>query len=282
MKNIFIINRKHFFIFSLSLLFILLAILIISIIYSQNISVSANIEQNSYQILYEKYIKRGKVLPDNKQSDLEKLYNGKEKIAYLTFDDGPTKRCTPKILDILKQNNIKATFFVIGERVKQNPDIVKREFEEGHYIANHTYSHSNSKIYNGKESFYYELLKTEKAISNAIGVKDYYSHLFRFPCGSTTNYSTKKPYINFLKEFNYCYLDWNCLNNDAVCKHSNYELLNTLKKTSKNKETLIVLMHDSGDVNRTNEVLQDSIDYLRNQGYSFGNMKEIIQKSNNK
>ena len=279
MKNIFIITKKHIYVFLIIILFILLFSIFM---YSKSISTSVTAESYTYQDLCEKYLKKGKVFPNNKQEDLEKLYNGKEKIAYLTFDDGPTKRCTPKILDVLKSNNIKATFFVIGERVEQNPDIVKREFEEGHYIANHTYSHSDNKIYNGKESFYYEILKTEKAISNAIGVKDYYSHLFRFPCGSSTNYSFKKPYIKFLKEFDYCYLDWNCLNNDAIRKCSNYELLNTLKKTSKNKETLVILMHDSGDVNKTNEVLQDSIDYLKSQGYTFGNMKDIIQKSNHK
>ena len=68
-------------------------------------------------------------------------------IAYLTFDDGPTPVVTPKILDILKEENIKATFFVLGKSVDAHPEIVKRTYEEGHYIANHGYSHNNSILY---------------------------------------------------------------------------------------------------------------------------------------
>lgn len=60
-----------------------------------------------------------------------------EKIAYLTFDDGPTIQATPKILDILKEENVKASFFVIGKYVDKHPEIVKRAYDEGHFIANH-------------------------------------------------------------------------------------------------------------------------------------------------
>ena len=110
-------------------------------------------------------------LSQDKINKIQNLYNESEKIAYLTFDDGPSKKCTPKILDILKKNNIKATFFVIGERVNKNPEIIKRAYEEGHYIANHTYSHLAKKIYISKESFYNEIQQTEKSIGNAIRYK---------------------------------------------------------------------------------------------------------------
>lgn len=71
------------------------------------------------------------------QKKLDSIFDSNEKVAYLTFDDGPTKKATPKILDILKKENIKATFFVIGKYVKNHPDIVKRAYDEGHFIANH-------------------------------------------------------------------------------------------------------------------------------------------------
>jgi len=65
----------------------------------------------------------------------------------LTFDDGPTTSVTPKILDILKEENVKATFFVIGKSAEEHPEIVKRAYDEGHYIANHGYSHNYKSIY---------------------------------------------------------------------------------------------------------------------------------------
>lgn len=216
------------------------------------------------------------ILTPEKRDNITSIYEQKEKIAYLTFDDGPTNRCTPDILDILKENHIPATFFVIGQRVEQNPELVKRAYKEGHFIANHTYSHQDQKLYQNRESFLEEILKTDKAISNAIGIENYHPHLFRFPCGSMVNYSVKKKYISYLEEIDYTYLDWNCLNNDGVQKASSTTLLQYLKDTSRNKNTLVVLMHDSGDLNLTQNVLQNSIDYLKSEGYRFKSMKDFI------
>ena len=116
-----------------------------------------------------------------------------------------------------------------------------------------------------------KLKKTDLAIGNAIGVQDYCSHIFRFPNGfmSPNNKAKKKEAVRLLKEMNYTYIDWNCLNNDSVKKYNNYQLLNNLKKSAKGKGTLVVLMHDTGDVNKTYDILQDSIEYLKSQGYIF-------------
>lgn len=234
---------------------------------------------NSYSFseLYQEFQSNSTmILTPEKRDNITSIYEQKEKIAYLTFDDGPTNRCTPDILDILKENHIPATFFVIGQRVEQNPELVKRAYKEGHFIANHTYSHQDQKLYQNRESFLEEILKTDKAISNAIDIENYHSHLFRFPCGSMVNYSVKKKYISYLEEMDYTYLDWNCLNNDGVQKASSATLLQYLKDTSKNKNTLVVLMHDSGDLNLTQNVLQSSIDYLKSEGYRFKSMKDFI------
>ncbi|MFQ8989224.1 MAG: polysaccharide deacetylase family protein [Intestinibacter sp.] len=234
---------------------------------------------NSYSFseLYQEFQSNSTmILTPEKRDNITSIYEQKEKIAYLTFDDGPTNRCTPDILDILKENHIPATFFVIGQRVEQNPELVKRAYKEGHFIVNHTYSHQDQKLYQNRESFLEEILKTDKAISNAIGIENYHSHLFRFPCGSMVNYSVKKKYISYLEEIDYTYLDWNCLNNDGVQKASSTTLLQYLKDTSRNKNTLVVLMHDSGDLNLTQNVLQSSIDYLKSEGYRFKSMKDFI------
>lgn len=210
---------------------------------------------------------------------INNLTKGKEKIAYLTFDDGPSL-VTPKILDILKSENVKASFFVIGKSVEAHPEIVKRAYEEGHYIANHTYSHNNSILYKSSESFTNEIKKTDLAIGKAIGVEDYSSLIFRFPNGfmSPQYKAKKKEMTKLLSQMNYTYIDWNCLNNDSVKKYTSSQLLNNLKQSSKNKDTLVILMHDTKDVSNSSLALEDSIEYLKSEGYNFRNFYSIINE----
>lgn len=219
------------------------------------------------------------IIDDDLQTKISALTKNQEKIAYLTFDDGPTLRATPRVLDILKEEDVKATFFVIGKYVKNHPDLVKRAYDEGHFIANHGYDHSNKKLYESKESFINEITSTDKEIANALGLDDYCSHVFRFPNGfmSPNYHSKKETAAKILKDMGYVYVDWNCLNKDSEKKFSNYQLLNNLKKTAKNKGTLIILMHDTKDVNDTPAVLKQSIAYLKEQGYEFRNFYDFVQ-----
>lgn len=210
---------------------------------------------------------------------IAKITKSEEKVAYLTFDDGPTTSVTPKILDILKEEEVKATFFVIGKYVDRHPEIVKREYEEGHYIANHGYDHNNSVLYKSNESFRNEVEKTDAAIGKAIGIDNYCSHIFRFPNGfmSPSNKARKKEVLKVLEEMKYTYVDWNCLNNDSVKKYSKQELLNNLKKTSRNKGSLVVLMHDTKDVSDSSTILRESIEYLKSEGYEFKNFYNLLE-----
>lgn len=206
-------------------------------------------------------------------SKIENIMQQPEKIAYLTFDDGPTLKSTSNILDVLKNENVKATFFVVGKHVKEHPELVKRAYEEGHYIANHGYNHDNSKLYSSSTNFINEIKSTDIEIGRAIGIDNYSSHIFRFPNGymSSIYKSKKEEYVKLLSDINYTYIDWNCLNKDSERKYSNYELLSNLKQSAKNKGTLVILMHDTSDVNETHLVLKDSINYLKEQGYIFQN-----------
>ncbi len=215
------------------------------------------------------------------RSKIESLMAQKEKIAYLTFDDGPNKTVTPEILDILKKEDIKATFFVIGKHAEEYPEIIKREYEEGHYVANHGYSHNNKTLYQSEESFIEEVRKTDEAIGRAIGKENYCSYIFRFPNGykSKKNKSKKERAAGLLNEMNYSYVDWNCLNNDSIKKYNNKQLLDNLKKSSKGKDTLVILMHDTKDVSNSSLVLEDSIKYLKEQGYIFQNFYDLMQDS---
>lgn len=209
---------------------------------------------------------------------ISNLTKGTEKVAFLTFDDGPNVSVTPKVLDILKDEDVKASFFVIGKNVDSHPEIVKRAYDEGHFIANHGYDHNNSILYKNSESFINEIKKTDLAIGNAIGIQDYCSHVFRFPNGfmSPNNKAKKKEAVKLLKGINYTYIDWNCLNNDSMKKYNNYQLLNNLKKTCKGKDTLVILMHDTKDVSNSSNVLKDSIQYLKSEGYTFKNFYDIL------
>lgn len=219
------------------------------------------------------------VISSDFKNKISTLTKGEEKIAYLTFDDGPNISVTPKILDILEKYNVKATFFVIGKNVDNNPEIVKRAYEEGHYIANHGYSHNNSNLYKNEESFINEIKKTDVAIGKAIGEEDYCSYVFRFPNGymSPQNKSKKKQATTLLSKMNYTYIDWNCLNNDSIKKYTKEQLLENLKKSSKNKDTLVILMHDTKDVSNSSLVLEDSIKYLKSQGYRFENFYDLME-----
>ncbi len=251
----FIIKRKKV------ILFFILCILICLIVYF------------IFNIVNKKTLLVSAFEEENFQDKISNLMNGNEKIAYLTFDDGPTSKSTPKILKILSEENVKATFFVIGKHVKQNPELVKQAYNDGHYIANHGYSHDNNKLYSSGDSFINEIKSTDLEIGKAIGIDNYSSHIFRFPNGymASAFKSQKQQYAKLLNDIDYAYIDWNCLNKDSEKKYTNSELLNNLKNSCKNKGTLVILMHDTSDVNETDLVLKDSIDYLKEEGYIFKN-----------
>ena len=219
------------------------------------------------------------VYSENAKKKMKNIYSSSEKIAYLTFDDGPSQTVTPQILDLLKQENIKATFFVLGIRVKANPELVKREYEEGHYIANHGYYHDYASIYKSVNNVIKEYNKNEKEIQKAIGVEEYQSHLFRFPGGSTGGKyaDLKSKAKKELNKQNISYIDWNALTNDAAGANTKKKILSNLKSTVKGKNSVVILMHDASNKILTYETLPDVIQYLREQGYSFDNFYSIMK-----
>lgn len=211
--------------------------------------------------------------------NVDNIYNGTEgKRVFLTFDDGPSGAVTPHILDTLKKYNIKATFFVLGTRVKINPELVKREYEEGHYIANHGYSHQYSKMYASSNEVIKEYTKTEKEIQKALGNKEYSSNLFRFPGGSVGGAyeKVKKQTKEELKKKDIAYLDWNALTNDSAGANTKEKIMKNLKETVGKKNNVVILMHDAPDKILTYETLEDVIKYLQDKGYAFKNMYDLM------
>lgn len=219
--------------------------------------------------------------PASEENDLVKIATeakGTEgkKICYLTFDDGPTKEVTPKVLDVLKKYNVKATFFCMGKMLDANSDIAMREFNEGHLIANHSYNHDYNALYATSESFMSEIKQAENKIRELTGEEPF--KLMRFPGGSYNagdHAAEKQVYKKVLKENGYYYADWNCLNGDAeVALRSTDELINKVKATATQKN-IVVLMHDAAAKKTTPDALGTIIEYLKGQGYEFRRLDEI-------
>lgn len=213
------------------------------------------------------------------RQNIEQIYSSDTKRVFLTFDDGPSAN-TSSILDILKQENITATFFMLGNFVEERADIVKRAYEEGNYIANHGYSHVYSSIYASPEAVLDEYNRCNMAVQKAIGVSEYNSHLFRFPGGlAGGKYAELKVQAKqLLNENNIVNVDWNALTGDSETKKPTEEfLMNRLKETTEGKNSIVLLMHDSPAKEITIQILPQVIAYLREQGYEFKNFYEIIK-----
>ena len=190
-------------------------------IIAQQIEAKAEAEkqkQEQEKIQKEKMTKRYSKLSNEDIEKVDNIYKHSDiKRVFLTFDDGPTKQVTPFILNLLKQENVKANFFLLGKNVVNNPDIVKQEYDDGHFIGNHSYSHKYSDIYANVDSVFNEYNKTEEAIQNAIGNKDFHTLVFRFPGGSKGGFynDIKAQAVAKLKEEGIANVDWNALTNDA-------------------------------------------------------------------
>ena len=207
--------------------------------------------------------------------------NGEEKIAYLTFDDGPSKNITPQILEILKKEDIKASFFVLGSRVELYPELVRQEYEEGHYIANHGFSHDYKSIYSSPQATLDEYNRTEKTIQEALENPDYHTYIFRFPGGSEGGKykKIKNDAKKVLEENNVIYINWNALTRDAEGSPTKESLINDLKATVGNKKRVVILMHDASTKQLTADTLPEVIQYLREEGFAFKNFYDIMSKS---
>lgn len=215
---------------------------------------------------------------ENGHEEIKNIYFSEEKVVYLTFDDGPSKDITPQVLDILKEHDVKATFFVLGARVDLYPETVKRAFDEGHYIANHGYSHKYSKIYENKDTVFQEYVDCEYSIKNALNNQEYSSYLFRFPGGSTGGRyeKIKAEARKHFENYGVAFTNWNCLSGDAEGKNTKEECVQEVIDTMAGRGSLILLMHDANDKPQTVEALPEIIQHLKNEGYVFKTFYEIF------
>jgi len=186
---------------------------------------------------------------------------GDERSVYLTFDDGPSKN-TDKILDILAQYNVKATFFCLGKEDEESLARYKRIVDEGHTLAMHSYSHTYSTIYASEESFIEDFENLRKLLKDATGVE---SKIYRFPGGSSNQVSDTdiNIYIDYLGRNDVSYFDWNVSSGDASSMpYTSDELVeNVVNNVVKYKES-VVLMHDADSKEKTVEALPTILDKL--------------------
>lgn len=187
------------------------------------------------------------------------------KHVYLTFDDGPSEN-TGAVLDILKQYDVKATFFVIGKTDPTSIELYKRIVAEGHSLGIHSYSHKYTQIYESMESFQNDVLSLQAHLKEVTGQE---VHLYRFPGGSSNKVS-KVPIedcIRFLSENGFTYYDWNATNGDATGRDISIEEMVSSVTTELGKyQNLTVLMHDGAGKQKTVEALPAIIEQVKAQG----------------
>lgn len=219
------------------------------------------------------------LLPEQAQKTTDILAstpnNDGVKVCYLTFDDGPTISVTPELLDILRRYNVKATFFMTGALLEENPQIAYRVYKEGHTLANHSYRHNYSYLYESEENFIREISDTHEKICEITGKKNY-PKIFRFPGGGFNSGSygeVKQEYKKTLERLGYRFADWNSLSGDAESRSPVASaLVNRVKTSSAGKEDLVVLMHDSATKKVNIEALPQILDYLIGEGYTFSTL----------
>ena len=188
--------------------------------------------------------------------------------VYLTFDDGPDDKITPQILDILKAEGVKATFYVCGNMVDTYPDVLKRIFNEGHAIGNHSYNHRYNELYASPWSFMEQIIQTDNAIRNVIGVRPF---IIRAPGGASGMFSAN--YWAMVDDCGYVEHDWNALTEDATPSKPNAstQVNNVLRNLGEHPpRSVIILMHSMGDKTETVKALPELIHFLRDWGYQFG------------
>ena len=190
--------------------------------------------------------------------------NDKKEIS-LTFDDGPDKKNTPKILDILKENNIEVTFFLIGQKVKEYPDITQRIKDEGHQLANHSWSHSNFRYLEDDYILDKEIYPTSEIIEKVTG---YYPKVFRPPYGIINNSTVRK-----LKEKGWKIVNWSIDTYDWLLGSEG--IMKIIK--DKHHNSGIILMHSSEDSEMTVKVLPEIIEFLNKEEYEFKTINQLFE-----
>lgn len=193
-----------------------------------------------------------------------------KKVMYLTFDDGPSKY-TEEVLKILKEADVKATFFVTNE-FPDYVSLIKEEKKQGHAVGVHTYSHQYEKIYQNSNAYFSDIEAMQTIIQEQTGER---TTILRFPGGSSNTVSGSyctgimSELSTLVLQQGYEYYDWNATNGDGNTGWNADTLIETAKKEIGSQPVVMLLMHDGGGNGETVKALPSILDYCKEQGYEF-------------
>ncbi len=202
-----------------------------------------------------------------------------QKTAYLTFDDGPSKN-TVKILDILKDEGVKATFFVCAQGAAgiDEPALMRRILDEGHEIGLHSMTHDYKKIYASPDAYLKDVNELNDYILESTG---YRPNIIRFPGGSGTVNASRELIAELKTEMTrrgYCWYDWDVESGDQTGEvRSAGDICQNIVEGARGKEKAIILMHDSAGPVTTPDAVRLAIPKLREQGFVFETLKRTAE-----
>lgn len=190
-----------------------------------------------------------------------------EKVVYLTFDDGPDPEITPRVLQILTQHSVPATFFVVGTQIEAHPELLYQIHEAGHAIGSHSYNHRYKELYTSPAAYLVQMERCNTLIAATIGITPAIS---RAPGGTTGSFTAD--FWSSLEQHGYKDVGWNISSGDASSAKATQIAGNVIAQTEKNKflwRNAIVLMHDGKGHAETAAALPAIIEYFQQQGFEF-------------
>lgn len=205
------------------------------------------------------------------------------KIACLTFDDGPSKY-TAQILDILREYDVPATFFVTAQDMNMDyMPVIKDIVAQGHQLALHSASHDYSKIYASSTAFWLDMKELREQLAPYVDVDTI--HWLRFPGGSTNTVSHKYGGRGIMKQLiaeaeakDYEWIDWNVCAQDATASHPNAaQILRNIQKDAQGRDICVVLLHDTKATGQTVKALPSIIEWFQSEGYHFFTVEEMYE-----
>ncbi|MFE6077337.1 polysaccharide deacetylase family protein [Paenibacillus sp. NPDC057886] len=198
--------------------------------------------------------------------------NPQDKVVYLSFDDGPGNH-TREVLDILRKEQVLATFFVLGEQAERYPEMIRAVVEDGHALGNHTFNHNYEQLYSDFKVFWKQIKQTEAVVERITGFRP---NLVRAPGGTYGHFD--QSYFDLMKLGGYTVMDWNVDSGDSKRKGvPAKEILRNATKVPAGARSVIVLMHDGGAHAETVKALPGIIKYYHDQGFRFDTMKASDQ-----
>ena len=195
------------------------------------------------------------------------------KVAYITFDDGPSL-ITYEILDILRENDVRATFFLVGSKINdETKPLIEQMIADGHQIGVHTFSHDASCIYCSADAYYEDVINTASVINKYVGINP---DIYRFPWGSNNAYIMpyREEVISRLRDKGLEYCDWNVSGEDSVGKPTASQIISNINANYVKYNQPVILLHDSASNEQTAKALPEIIRMYKEAGYGFATVEE--------